>query len=138
MLPALRTTKRSPKPWSNRISTGTRASPASSDVVARITEAGATSEEARALGLVYPSDLFSLSHVAVPFPVSDGVYGMEPDPSEDFGINFGAMAARGERGTLIVSLDFVSRTASNPFFPYLLERIESGIGDRHGGANDLR
>jgi hypothetical protein len=106
--------------------------------VARITEAGATSEEARALGLVYPSDLFSLSHVAVPFPVSDGVYGMEPDPSEDFGINFGAMAARGERGTLIVSLDFVSRTASNPFFPYLLERIESGIGDRHGGANDLR
>ena len=90
------------------------------------------------MGLVYPSDLFSLSHVAVPFPVSDGVYGMEPDPSEDFGIHFGAMAARGERGTLIVSLDFVSRTASNPFFPYLLERIESGIGVGHGGADGLR
>ncbi len=114
------------------------ASPASSDVVANITESGATTEETRALGLVYPSDLFSLSHVAVPFPTSDGVYGTEPDPSEDFGINFGAMAARGERGTLIVSLDFVSRTASNPFFPYLLERIESGIGVVHDDVPDFR
>jgi hypothetical protein len=114
------------------------ASPASSDVVARITEANATTEQTRALGLFYPSDLFSLSHVAVPFPVTDGVYGTEPDPSEDFGIHFGAMAARGERGTLIVSLDFVSRTASNPFFPYLLERIESGIGVVHDDLPDLR
>ena len=116
----------------------TNASPANSEVAARITEAGAKAEQTRALGLFYPSDLFSLSHVAVPFPVTDGVYGSEPDPSEDFGINFGAMAARGERGTLIVSLDFVSRTASNPFFPYLLERIESGIGAVHGGVPDLR
>ena len=106
----------------------TNARPDSGEVVARTTEAAATTEQTRALGLVYPHDLFSLSHVAVPFPVGDGVYGMEPDPSEDFGVNLGAMAARGERGTLIVSLDFVSRTASNPFFPYLLERIESGIG----------
>jgi alpha-beta hydrolase superfamily lysophospholipase len=115
----------------------TNASPASSEVVARITDAGATTEQTHALGLVYPPDLFSLSHVAVPFPVSDGVYGTEPDPSEDFGINFGAMAARGERGTLIVSLDFVSRTASNPFFPYLLQRIESGIGVVQSKENSL-
>ena len=107
-------------------------------VVDFTTEAGAVTEQSRAWGLVYPSDLFSLSHVAVPFPTGDGVYGMEPDPSEHFGVNLGAMAARGERGTLIVSLDFVSRTASNPFFPYLLERIESGIGDGHGGADELR
>jgi len=63
---------------------------------------------------------------------------MEPDPSEDFGVNLGAMAARGERGTLIVSFDCVSRAASNPFFPYVLERIESGIGSLRKGVADLR
>ena len=83
-------------------------------VVDFTTEAGAVTEQSRALGLVYPRDVFSLSHVAVPFPTGDGVYGMEPDPSEHFRVNLGAMAARGERGALIVSLDFVSRTASNP------------------------
>jgi alpha-beta hydrolase superfamily lysophospholipase len=114
------------------------ASPNSSEVVARVIEANTVTEQSRALGLVYPSDVFSLSHVAVPFPISDSVYGMEPDPSEHFGVNLGAMAARGERGTLIVSLDFVSRTASNPFFPYMLERIESGIGTMHDVTHDLR
>ena len=38
------------------------------------------------------------------------------------------MATRGERGTLIVSLDSLIRMSSNPFFPYLMERIEEGIG----------
>jgi len=53
-------------------------------------------------------------------------------------VTLGAMAARGERATLIVSLDFLSRTASNPFFPYMLERIESGIAPVRGGVRDLR
>jgi hypothetical protein len=38
------------------------------------------------------------------------------------------MAARGERGMLIVSMDSLVRMSSNPFFPYMLERIEEGIG----------
>ena len=56
------------------------------------------------------------------------LYGMQPDGKEDFGINLGAMATRGERGALIVSLDSLLRMTSNPFFPYLLARIEEGIG----------
>ena len=52
---------------------------------------------------------------------------MEPDRAEDFGVHLGAMAVRGERGILIVSLDALIRMSSNPFFPYLLERIEEGI-----------
>ena len=39
----------------------------------------------------------------------------------------GAVAPRGERGTLIVSLDALLRMSSNPFFPYMIERIEEGI-----------
>ena len=65
---------------------------------------------------------------SLPFPPSNGLCGFEPDPDDDFGIRLGAVAARGERGALIVSLDTLLRMSSNPFFPYLLERIEEGIG----------
>ncbi|MGB5735317.1 MAG: hypothetical protein WBM40_12845, partial [Thiohalocapsa sp.] len=37
--------------------------------------------------------------------------------------------ARGERGALVVNLDSLFRIASNPFFPYLLARIDEGIAD---------
>ena len=97
------------------------------DVTERIIEAGATAESVRPLGLRYPNDVFSLSHVALPFPEDDPVYGAAPDPAEDFGVQLGAMALRGERGTLVVSLDALGRTSWNPFFPYQLERIEEGI-----------
>jgi alpha-beta hydrolase superfamily lysophospholipase len=116
----------------------TNTGPDSGEVEARVVEAGAVTAQSRALGLFYPRDVFSLSHVAVPFPPSDGLYGSQPDPAEQFGVNLGAMASQGERGILIVSLDFLSRTASNPFFPFMLERIEDGIGVVRGGVHDLR
>ena len=37
----------------------------------------------------------------------------------------GQDTARGERGALIVSLDALFRMSSNPFFPYLIGRIET-------------
>jgi alpha-beta hydrolase superfamily lysophospholipase len=115
-------------PRSFRMTIITNASANEAEVIERVTEAGATTEQTRRLGLVYPRDVFSLSHLAIPFPMSDPLYGMQPDSSEDFGVNLGAMASRGERGTLIVSLDSLSRMSSNPFFPYVIERIEEGIG----------
>ncbi|MGH6799840.1 MAG: alpha/beta hydrolase, partial [Methylocella sp.] len=103
------------------------ANPDTSEVVERVTEAGAVTEQSRALGLSYPPGVFSLSHVALPFPISDSLYGLEPDPAENFGVNLGAIAPRGERRTLIVSLDALLRMSSNPFFPYMIARIEEGI-----------
>ena len=96
-------------------------------MVERVTEAGATTEVTRSLDLTYPREVFSLSHVALPFPLDDGLYGMRPDPKDDFGINLGAIATRGERGALIVSLDSLLRMTSNPFFPYMLDRIDEDI-----------
>jgi alpha-beta hydrolase superfamily lysophospholipase len=106
----------------------TNASSDSREVVERVVEAGAESQQERPLGLFYPPGVFSLSHVALPFPTSDGLYGTEPDPKDDFGIRLGTIAARGERGALIVSLDTLLRMSANPFFPYLIRRIEEGIG----------
>jgi hypothetical protein len=93
-----------------------------------VLEAGALEEHERPLDLVYPASVFSLSHVALPFPESDGLYGSAPDPAEDFGVRLGAVAARGETGALIVRLDSLLRMSSNPFFPYMIARIEEGIG----------
>jgi alpha-beta hydrolase superfamily lysophospholipase len=105
----------------------TNAAPSSPDIVERRLPAGATEELLRPLSLAYPFEVFSLSHVAVPFPVEDPLYGMKPDPNEDYGANLGALAVRGERGALVVSLDSLIRMSSNPFYPYMIERIERDI-----------
>jgi len=102
----------------------TNAGPDTYEVVERVIEAGAVSEQVRPLGMAFPTGLFSLSHVALPFPMNDSLYGMQPDNNDEFGINLGAIAPRGERGVLILNLDALLRASSNPFHPYLLERIE--------------
>jgi alpha-beta hydrolase superfamily lysophospholipase len=104
------------------------------DVVERVIEAGAVDERVRPLGLAFPTGIFSLSHVALPFPMSDSLYGMAPDPSEDFGIHLGALAPRGERGVLIVNLDALLRVSSNPFFPYVLGEIEQTVHPKADGS----
>ena len=106
----------------------TNASADRNDVVEQVIEAGATTQQIRELPLAFPSGIFSLSHVALPFPMTDDLYGLTPGKSEDFGVNLGALAPRGERGVLIVNLDSILRVSSNPFFPYLLDRIAEGIG----------
>ncbi len=116
-----------PPPRAFRTTIISNASPDSGEVAERVTEAGAETEQTRALGLAYPPGVFSLSHVALPFPLSDSLYGLQPDQDEDFGLNLGAIAPRGERGTLIVSLDALLRMSSNPFFPYMIGRIEEGL-----------
>jgi hypothetical protein len=55
---------------------------------------------------------------------------LDPDPSDNFGVSFGTIAKRGERETLIVSLDSLLRISSNPFFLYMTEKIAEGIGPR--------
>lgn len=99
------------------------------DTVARTIAPGETTAQTRPLGIPYPIQIFSLSHVAIPFPLDDSLYGLEPNPHEFFGAHLGAIAARGERGALIVNLDSLFRIASNPFFPYMLTEIEEAIVD---------
>jgi alpha-beta hydrolase superfamily lysophospholipase len=87
---------------------------------------GSTSVVARRLELQYPVSFFSLSHVALPFPPSDSLYGTDPD-DEDYGVHLGSQAPRAERGTLINGADTLVRASCNPFFGYLQQRIEEGL-----------
>jgi alpha-beta hydrolase superfamily lysophospholipase len=93
----------------------------------RVTLAGESTQSERRLGISYPRNVYSLSHVALPFPATDSLYGSMPDPSENFGVNLGSVAAYGEVGVLVISLDSLTRISWNPFFPYMLQRIEEGI-----------
>jgi alpha-beta hydrolase superfamily lysophospholipase len=105
----------------------TNAEPNNREVVERSTDAGDSREQRRVLGMSYPPGMYSLSHVALPFPMTDALYGLTPDETESFGPNLGALAPRGERNVLITSLDALLRVVSNPFFPYLVERIQQAI-----------
>jgi len=93
---------------------------------ARVSEStrapGATTPQVRALDIEYPRAFFSLSHVALPFPPDDSLYGTDPD-AEDFGIHLGNQALRGERGTLLEGADSLVRASCNPFFPYVSQRL---------------
>jgi hypothetical protein len=89
--------------------------------------AGATDAQVAILAQRYPNDVYSLSHVALPFPPADGLYGSEPAAADNFGLRLGTVAVRGERGALIVNAETLMRMSSNPFFDYMIERIDAGI-----------
>jgi alpha-beta hydrolase superfamily lysophospholipase len=117
-----------PAPRSWRLSIISNTSPDSAEMVERVTPAGETEEHVKLLpGMSYPRDVFSLSHVALPFPPDDSLYGIDPNPLEEFGVSLGAVAARGEVGVLLLSPASLLRISWNPFYDFLMERVGAGI-----------
>ncbi len=90
-------------------------------------EPGAQTPLLRPLPLSYPDNVYSLSHVALPFPVDDPLYGLQPRMDEDYGIRIGTMALHGERGALSVAAEQLMRLNSNPFYGYLAQRVDEAI-----------
>jgi alpha-beta hydrolase superfamily lysophospholipase len=78
------------------------------------------------LGLSWPAGVISLSHVALPFPPDDPLYGRRPPESEDI-LFLGEMAIQGERGLLTLPLDWLLRLRYNPFYDYLEARVLSWV-----------
>lgn len=84
---------------------------------------GELTVQERPLDLAYPAGVFSLSHVALPFPTDDPTFGLEPKMDEFYGIRLGNVLLRGETGTVIIKAEAGMRLNSNPFYPYMQERI---------------
>jgi hypothetical protein len=103
------------------------AAPGDPAAVERAVAAGSTDETVTPLGMDYPRDVFSMSHIAMPFPPSDSLYGAVPEPAGEFGISLGDIATRGETGALVVGLDTLLRNSSNPFYSYIERRIGEAI-----------
>jgi hypothetical protein len=78
--------------------------------------------ETEPLNLAWPPGVISLSHVALPFPPDDPLYGQTPPGKEDV-IFLGQMAVQGERGLLKVPSDFLMRLRYNPFYAFLETRV---------------
>ncbi|WP_294325795.1 alpha/beta hydrolase [Pseudomonas sp.] len=87
----------------------------------------ATTADEQMLDAVYPPSLISLSHVALPFPIDDSLYGQHPDDQENYGVNLGNVNMRGERGALIVDAGNFSRATSNPFFRVMLGGLDEEL-----------
>ena len=74
------------------------------------------------LGLAWPPEVISLSHVALPFPPDDPLYGRRPPANKDL-LFLGQMAIQGERGLLTLPLEWLLRLRYNPFYDYLEARV---------------
>jgi len=110
-----------------RLSLVTNARAGAPEVVVKDLPAGSTKATDAFPGLAWPPQIFSLSHLAVPFRPDDPLYGIAPDMATDYGIRLGLLAPRGERGVLTVPIDQLMRLNCNPFFPYQESRIREAI-----------
>lgn len=93
----------------------------------------------RELGVDWPRDILSLSHVALPIPPDDPLYGREPPA--DGSLFLGLQTVQGERGLMRIPASYFVRLRHNPFYDYQLERtldwMASAVeGDRQPEAND--
>ncbi len=79
----------------------------------------------------WPINLYSLSHVALPFSANDPLYGANNsslNTSSNTFLAIGNIALRGERGILKIAEADLLRLRWNPFYNYLEQRIEAFIG----------
>lgn len=78
------------------------------------------------LGMQWPMGVLSLSHVALPFPPDDPLYGQYP-PGEKDRLFLGRMAVQGERGLLKLPESWFMRLRHNPFYGYLEKRVHAWV-----------
>jgi alpha-beta hydrolase superfamily lysophospholipase len=113
--------ERAPRPYRRVVVTNRSAD--TREVEARTAEPGSLRVTRRELGLSWPPEVFSLTHVAVPFPPDDPLYGFESSGAIPALLPLGRLSPRGEKNVLTVSTDSLMRLSSNPFFPFVAERI---------------
>jgi alpha-beta hydrolase superfamily lysophospholipase len=117
-----------------RLSVVTNSGPETRDVVERVVAAGTDESALRPLGLSWPEGVYSLSHVALPFPPDDALFGAGPLSDGTFRVRLGELQPRGERAILTVPVDQLMRLTWNPFFPLLEERVRQGAALPEEGA----
>jgi len=87
------------------------------------------------LPLAWPAGVYSLSHVAIPFPPDDPAYGFGDSPVGP-PFPFGALALKGERGALLIPDSLLTRIRCNPFFPVVERKIVEFVAGAERPAAD--
>lgn len=104
------------------ISLVTNESEESREVVLRRRAVGGGPVTEAALGLAWPANVYSLAHIALPFPPDDPVYG-GPDAAPSPGIQIGNLVLRGEHGVLQIQPADILRMHWNPFHSFVVRRM---------------
>jgi len=104
----------------------TNENPGSTKMVARSKKPFSNEVSIMPLGLDWPKGYISLSHVALPFPPDDPLYGMH-DPQDPKHIFLGQQPIQGEKGLLALPTDWLLRVRHNPFYGYLEERVVAWV-----------
>ena len=110
-----------------RLSLVTNAGAGSRDAIVRTLAPGSAAATETPLGLAWPPQVYSLSHLATPFRFDDPLFGLAPDLTQDYGLRLGLLAPRGERDVLTVPMDSWMRLNCNPFFDYVETRLREAI-----------
>ncbi len=76
-------------------------------------------------GLFWPAGLVSLSHVALPFPPDDPVYGFIAGSGREGIPSIGSWLVRGENGATTIALGSLSRLRSNPFWALIQADVDA-------------
>jgi alpha-beta hydrolase superfamily lysophospholipase len=80
----------------------------------------------RPLDMAWPTHVFSLSHVALPFPPDDPIYGASM-PSTRTMLFLGRPEAQGERGLLTFPASMMIRLRHNPFYEPMAKTIDAFV-----------
>jgi len=108
----------------------------SREVAARSRGPGDAPANETPLGLAWPEQVYSLSHVAIPFRADDPFYGdASANPDGDV-YHLGTLAPRGETKRLRLAPGRFLRLRHNPFFPYLEARIAAALTAAGAPAQD--
>jgi alpha-beta hydrolase superfamily lysophospholipase len=100
----------------------------------RKTAHSAATESTETLSGIWPEDTVSLSHVDLPFPPDDPLYGRYP-PGVPGQVFLGQLAIRGERGVLKVPGQWLLRLRHNPFYDYQERRVLEWIDQANGSSS---
>lgn len=88
-------------------------------------------QEVNNLDMQWPPGTISLSHVALPFPPDDPLYGSKARPDSDL-VFLGLMDLKGELNLLKIPYDWLLRLRHNPFYDYLETRTSQWL--KHTGG----
>ena len=107
----------------------TNESPQSSNVIARRKVSFSLEKTGiEKLGVAWPRNVVSLSHVALQFSPEDPLYG-QTVPTDGDMVFLGNLAIKGERGLLKIPGTWLLRQRYNPFYSYMQARVLSWLDE---------
>ncbi len=110
--------KRTDLPY--RLTVLKNAGPDSSQVVVQSRDGETWNEQPT--GMSWPDGIMSLSHIAIPIPPEDRIYGTRVATANS-GLSLGTLSMRAEPSALLMSNSLFVRCRHNPFYKFMEDRV---------------